>query len=89
MVEITYDPAKDALNKRDHSISLARVKDFDFSTASVDVDDSQDYGETRYIAIGFLDARVFVVVFTESNETLRAISLRKAEPSEREIYAQS
>lgn len=87
-VEVVYHPAKDIVNQREHGISLARAKDFDFSTADTDIDDSQNYGETRYVAIGFLDARLYVLVFTENEGTLRAISLRKAEPSERRTYAQ-
>ncbi|MBV9549714.1 MAG: BrnT family toxin, partial [Alphaproteobacteria bacterium] len=37
-----------------------------------------DYGETRYRAIGLLDGRLIVLVFTPRGEKLRVISLRLA-----------
>lgn len=87
---VLFNPEKDALNIKKHGISLAKTIDFDFLSSLTDIDDSQDYGETRYIAIGFLDAQLHVLVFTEErNGALRAISLRKAEPSERKLYEQS
>ena len=52
-------------------------------------DDRQDYGEDRLVAIGLLDGRVVVVVYTEPDqETIRIISLRKALSHERKRYEQ-
>ena len=86
---ITFDSAKDARNRRRHGISLQRAEAFHFDSAFVLLDDSQDYGETRYNAIGFLDARLFSLTFTmRADDTeLRAISLRQATASECKIYA--
>jgi len=49
---IVFDPAKDAIDKRKHRISLERAEDFDFDSALYNVDDREDYGELRYRAIG-------------------------------------
>ena len=84
---ISFSPRKNAINSRKHGISLQRAEDFDLTTALIFPDDSQDYGELRYQAIGFLDAKLHVLTFTEAEETIRAISLRKAERSEEKIYA--
>jgi uncharacterized DUF497 family protein len=84
---ISFSARKDAINRRKHGISLQRAEDFDLTTALIFPEDSQDYGELRYQAIGFLDAALYVLLFTEANESLRAISLRKAEKSEERIYA--
>ncbi len=84
---ISFSARKDAINRRKHGISLQRAEDFDLTTALIFPEDSQDYGELRYQAIGFLDAALYVLLFTEANESLRAISLRKAEKSEESIYA--
>ncbi|WP_348535445.1 BrnT family toxin [Komarekiella delphini-convector] len=55
----------------------------------ISLDESQDYGEDRWIGLGILDGRVVVVVFTEPNEqTIRIISLCKALPYERKCYEQ-
>ena len=82
-----YSAAKDRANVRKHGISLARYVDFDIKTAIVFDDDSQDYGEPRSFAIGFLDARLHVLVFSEPDEIVRPISLRKATKEEASFYA--
>jgi uncharacterized DUF497 family protein len=87
-MEVVFDPTKDDLNLKQHGISLARAEDFDFLTALFFVDDSQDYGEVRYRAIGWLDALLYSLVFTQSGETIRAISLRKSTRQERKEYAE-
>ena len=87
-MDVTYRPSKNGRNKRLHGISLARAQDFDFDSAKFAIDDSQDYGEERWIALGFLAATLHVLVFTETAEGIHAISLRRAEPSERIEYAQ-
>jgi len=63
-VKVSYDPAKDAANIRSHSISLKRAEDFDFDAAIFDIDDREDYGELRWNAVGFLDARLYSITFT-------------------------
>jgi uncharacterized DUF497 family protein len=75
---IAFDRAKDAINRKKHGISLARAEDFDFDAAIYEIDGSQDYGEVRYFAIGFIDGRLFSLTFTMNGEEIRAISLRKA-----------
>ena len=42
---VEFDPAKDAINKRKHGISLERAESFDFETVLLVVDDREDYGE--------------------------------------------
>ena len=86
---VEFDPAKDAINKRKHGISLARAESFDFQTMLLVVDDREDYGETRFRALGFLDARLHSLVFTLRGETLRAISLRKATRHEQKEYKEN
>ena len=50
-------------------------------------DDRKDYGEDRFITIGFLDGRMVVLVWTPRNDTLRIISMRKANEREQTLYA--
>jgi uncharacterized DUF497 family protein len=88
-MEVTFDPAKDAENIRKHGISLQRADDFDEDAALILVDDSQDYGEVRYKAIGFLNATLYSLIFTmEPEEIIRAISLRKSTTQEQREYAE-
>lgn len=46
-------------------------------------DDRIDYGEERYITVGYLDERVVVLVWTPRNDARRIISMRYA--NDREI----
>ncbi len=81
-----FDAAKDRANKRKHGISLSRAEDFDFDSALFLIDDREDYGELRVRAIGFLDGRLHSLVFTQTGEDIRAISLRKATRHEENEY---
>jgi uncharacterized DUF497 family protein len=86
---IEFSKSKDRLNVRAHDISLARAVDFDFDTALEAIDDSQDYGEQRWIALGFLAGKLYVLVYVSLSERhLRIISLRKATKAEELLYAE-
>ncbi len=84
-----FDAAKDRANKRKHGISLDRAEDFDFDSALFVIDDREDYGEIRIRAVGFLDGRLYSLVFAQEGEDIRAVSLRKATRHEEEEYEES
>ena len=46
------------------------------------VDDRRDYGEIRYRAYGLIDGVSYCLVFTDRNEKVRPISLRRAHAKE-------
>jgi uncharacterized protein len=85
-VAITFDPAKSARNVQERGLSFERVEDFDFETASFRVDNRRDCGEVRVRALGFLDGKLHLLVFTERGEDLRVISLRRANRAEARRY---
>ncbi len=87
-MEITYDQRKNARNIAERGLSFDLVEQFDFDTALIDQDDRQDYGEVRYVAIGYIVERLHVLVFTETQNGLRVISLRKANQREVKAYEQ-
>ena len=49
-------------------------------------DDRRDYGEDRYITVGFLESSMVVLVWTPRNDAYRIISMRKANERERRLY---
>ncbi|NCO37113.1 MAG: BrnT family toxin [Armatimonadetes bacterium] len=53
-MRLHFDPAKNERNIRDRRLSFESAADFDFDGV-VYVDDREDCGETRYVAIGLLD----------------------------------
>jgi uncharacterized DUF497 family protein len=87
-MEIEFDPAKDARNIAKHGISLQAAERFDWYTALEREDDRFDYGEIRFVALGLIDYRLYVFVFTEGSHenAVRAISLRPAEKHEVRFY---
>jgi len=44
------------------------------------------YGEVRYRAVGWLNATLYTLIFTFTNDVYRAISLREASNRECKIY---
>lgn len=86
-MDIDFDPAKDAINQAKHDgLSLADAARFDIDTALVVYDDREAHIEDRWQAIGFIDAVLHVLVFTERKGKIRPISLRKAEKTEARSY---
>ena len=85
-MDITYDAAKCAINIEQRNLSFERAADFEYETALVAVDGRKNYGEERYIALGLLDGRIHVLVFTETATGIRVISFRKANKREVRRY---
>jgi uncharacterized DUF497 family protein len=86
-LEFEWDEAKAGANLAKHRVSFLTAAAI-FSEAIVErVDDREDYGEVRLIALGGVAAEVYRVVFTWRGENLiRIISAQKASRDEREIY---
>lgn len=85
-MKIEFDPDKDAANRTKHGLSLADAERMDLGTALIDPDRRYAYGEDRFQALGLLDRRLHMLVFTMRGDVLRAISLRKANPREVKRY---
>ena len=62
-MRISYDPAKNERNIRNRGLSFDSAAQFDFEGALYAVNERQDYGEMRYIAIGMLGVRPHVLCF--------------------------
>jgi hypothetical protein len=77
-VKITFDPAKDAINRAKHGVSLSEAADLDWDRVLAKMDTRADYGEPRQIGYGPIGRRLYCVVFVERRSTVRIISLRKA-----------
>jgi hypothetical protein len=84
-----WDEEKRKANIREHKIDFAAVARFEWETAFIFIDDRNDYGELREIAIGFIDPSLHVLVFTRRGAQIRVISLRKAEKGEIRKYVEA
>jgi uncharacterized DUF497 family protein len=85
-MRIEFDAAKREQTLRERGLDMARADEI-FAGATLTVsDDRRDYGEDRFITIGFLDARMVVAVWTARRGARRIISLRKANDREQALY---
>ncbi|GHT94096.1 hypothetical protein AGMMS49545_14860 [Betaproteobacteria bacterium] len=87
-MEIEFDPAKDALNLKNHGLSLALAAELDWDHAAYEVDNRFHYNEIRINATVPLGDRLYHITFTERGKTMRVISLRKATDKEKSSYVQ-
>ena len=69
-----------------HGVDFISAEEFDWSTAIEVFDERNDYGEDRWIALGLIGTRLHVLIYTIRFETIRIISLRKANKRERDFY---
>jgi uncharacterized DUF497 family protein len=86
---ISFDPVKDEANRGKHGVSLAESEMFEWESALVQADERAEYGEPRMVAIGYIGARLYVVVFVDRAAERRIISLRKANAREVTRYAEA
>lgn len=89
LMKIEFDASKNDWNLHQRSLSFKRAADFDFNTAIVQQDVRKPYPEVRFVALGFLDARLHVLCFTPMDAGIRVISFRKANPREIKNYEQA
>ena len=85
-MQIEFDPATDEANREKHGLSLALAELFDLEAALLAIDERHDYDEERFVALGPLGDRLHVMVFTVRDESIRVISLRKANRREVKKY---
>lgn len=82
-----WDEQKAASNLLKHGISFQNAAKIFANEIVGRIDDREDYGEVRIVALGRVDLRVYRVIFTRRNETtIRIISAQKAGKYEQEIY---
>ena len=86
-LEFEWDEAKARTNLRKHRVSFLTGAAI-FSNERLErIDDREDYGELRWVALGQVNGEVYRVVFTRRGESvIRLISAQKASKDEREIY---
>lgn len=83
-----WDEAKRETNIGKHGVDFADLEPlFQRETVTI-LDDRFDYDEERFVTLGLLKGVVLVVVHTETDDTIRIISARKATRYEEESYLQ-
>ena len=86
-MDYEWDEAKRRLNIAKHRMDFVRVRDFEWDSALIAIDDREDYGELREVALGFIGVRLHTLVYTARGDDLvRVIMLRKATAKEVRKY---
>jgi uncharacterized protein len=86
-MNIEFDSTKDVSNIQKHGVSLALAESLEWDWLISRQDGRKDYGEPRQIGFAPIGSRVFCVVFVQRGDSLRIISLRKANSREVKSYA--
>ncbi|MEX1034666.1 MAG: BrnT family toxin [Sneathiella sp.] len=85
-IEFEWDEAKRDGNLAKHGVDFTKAGKFDFETSFTREDIRDAYGEQRYVSIGLIDGRPYVMVWCYRGSKVRVISLRKANKKERASY---
>ena len=87
-MQFKWDERKRVENIRKHGFDFQDASEIFHGPRLTRLDTRFDYGEDRWIAIGFIKYRIVVVVYTEDDakEIIRIISLRKALSYERKQF---
>ena len=88
-MKFEWDEGKNQTNLIKHGFDFTDAYRIFNLPMVVELDERENYGEDRFVAIGLLDGRVVVIVYTEPDaEIIRIVSLRKALSYERKYYEQ-
>jgi len=85
-MQYEWDENKRLANLVRHKVDFAEAIDFQWDSALETIDNRQNYGEKRWIALGLIGKRLYVMVYTFRAAKIRIISLRKANKRERMYY---
>ena len=81
-----WDEAKNERNIKERGIAFGYVENFEWTTSLIVEDTRQNYGERRFQAMGYILGKLHVLVYTIRQESIRIISLRRANEREEKIH---
>lgn len=88
-MQYEWDENKRIWTLREREVDFYDAEKFQWNSAKVTIDDRHTYDEERYVAIGYIGERLHVMAFTMREETIRIISLRKANKREVNNYEEN
>ena len=75
-MRITCDPAKRQWTLDERGLDMRRAKEIFAGLHFTRADDRFDYGEPRFVTVGWLDSSLVVFVWTPRGSARRVISMR-------------
>ena len=85
-MDIRFDPAKNERNIVERGISFELAAGFEWDGALIVEDRRKEYGEQRFQALGLIEGRLHMLVYTPRVRHAHVISLRKANQREVRKY---
>jgi uncharacterized protein len=86
-LQFEWDEDKATQNFAKHGVSFLTAAEIFASEIIERVDDREDYGELRFIALGRVETEIYRVAYTWRGEmVIRIITAQKANRHERETY---
>ena len=86
-LQFEWDEDKAAQNLAKHGVSFLTAAEIFANEIIERIDDRENYGELRFIALGRVEAGIYRVVFTwRGDKVIRIITAQKASKYERETY---
>ena len=87
-MEFQWNETKRRENLRKHGIDFVDTPEVFEGPMITRIDRREEYGEDRWIGVGYSQGRVVVICFTEQNngQSIRIISARKALSHERKAF---
>ena len=87
-MKFEWNENKRQSNKLKHGLDFFDAHLVFTEEALIEEDHRKDYGEQRYNLIGPLSNRLVIVTFSKRNDSIRIISMRKANQREQKNYDQ-
>ena len=88
-MKFEWDSQKAAKNLESHGVPFDYAARVFLDLHRLETQDlREDYREERFITLGEIENRLYVVVYTVRNEVIRLISARKANQREQRKYGQ-
>lgn len=85
--DFEWDDAKAASNLAKHSVPFAYAARIFLDPQAIDIDTSRlGDGEKRRKIIGLIEGRIYSVVYTEREDSIRLISARQCNAKEERLY---
>ena len=86
-MKIEFDPDKRGITLERRGLDMADAVTVFAGKTMTRQDKRMDYGEKRFITVGFIKDRMVILVWTRRGLVRRIISLRKANDREEKYYA--
>lgn len=81
-MKLSYDPAKRSTTLAERGLDFEDAPKLFAGRTKTVVDDRFYYGEVRWLSYGWIDGVAVAIVWTDRDETIRIISMRRMHDEE-------